>query len=110
MIRLRLIMPALILVFYCNSLTSAITISEIELNPAEKYVIEQLKNGKPSDFSEIQGGYRILSADFLKHLLTGSIQDLEMTEKGIHIYGARIEEKLDLRGEKINFPFSFIKL
>lgn len=99
----RIVLFIIILVCHFNCPAFANNSSE-NLNPAEKYVIEQVEKGKGANFREVPVENRILSADFLKELLTGSLQGLKITMKGIRIYHARINEKLDISNEKIPFP------
>jgi uncharacterized protein YjbI with pentapeptide repeats len=79
--------------------------SELELNSAENYVLEQVEKGKVANLQErFPEEERILKAQFLKRLITEQLPDLRVTKNGIIIYGARIKEKLVLRDAKIPFP------
>jgi uncharacterized protein YjbI with pentapeptide repeats len=99
----RIVLFIIILVCHFNYSAFANDSSE-NLNPAEKYVIEQVKKGQIADFSHKTEEDRILSADFLKKLLTGGFLHLKVPEKGIMIERARIKEKIDINKEKISFP------
>jgi len=99
-----------IIIFVCNFNCPAFANNSSEnLNPAEKYVIEKVKKGEAADFTHALEKNRILNANFLKQLLTGTFLGLDVTEKGIHIKGARIKEKFAIPKEKISFPVSLIK-
>jgi len=80
-----------------NTIVHAETQPELKLTPAEKYVLEQINKGEVADFKESENfgsafqeifskiEDRTLSADFLKALLTGTLPNLKVTEKGVRI-------------------------
>ena len=84
--------------------------SGLKLNEAECYVLEQVEKGKlahfiiaddfGADFEErfSKKENRELRADFLKQLLTGSFPDLKISDEGVVISNAFINEGLNLKG------------
>ncbi|HYJ05182.1 MAG TPA: hypothetical protein VEX43_08610 [Chthoniobacterales bacterium] len=72
-----------------------------KLNPAEEWVIEQVKAGKIADLSEKFPNKedRKLGATFLEDLLTGG----KPNRKGVRLSGAIIDEEIDLTNAQILF-------
>lgn len=99
----RIVLFTFILVCNFNYPAYAIN-SNRNLNPTEKYIIKQIEKGESAFFKRYPEDDRILSADFLKELLTGAFSGLNATEKGIIINGAIIKEKLHLRDTEISYP------
>jgi hypothetical protein len=76
-----------------------------ELNPAEKWVVEQVSAGKIADLSEKfpdeEKEKRKLSAHFLDALLTGTLPGVKLHRLGVRIIGAIIDEPIELTDAEI---------
>jgi len=79
-----------------------------ELNPAEQWVVTQLRAGEIADLRKQfpEEGDRQLSADFLETLLMGSRPDVKLHRHGVRIRGACIEEPIDLTNAQIPYEVS----
>ncbi len=73
------------------------------LNPAEQWVIAQATAGEIADMSKQfpDKGDRQLSADFLEALLMGIRPDVKLHRHGVRIFGACIDEPIDLENAQI---------
>ena len=70
-----------------------------ELNPAEQWVVTQVKAGEIADLSKQfpdEEDKRKLSAHFVEALLTGTLPDVKPGRRGVRISRAIIEEPVDL--------------
>lgn len=77
-----------------------------ELNPAERWIVEQVKAGKIADLSENKFPNeedRKLRATFLEDLLTGTLPGVKPHRNGVRIRGAIIDEEIDLTNAQILF-------
>ena len=72
------------------------------------YVLEQVEKGEEVDFKKkfSKDEDRVLRAEFLERLLTGSLPWIKITKEGVEIRYARLRESLILKGETIPFPIS----
>ena len=73
--------------------------------PQEKWVLEQVRNGKVADLQERFKGEpagRRLPAPFLEKLLTGGFKNLTIPRSGVQINHAVIDGPLDLKYAEIN--------
>jgi hypothetical protein len=76
------------------------------LTPQEKWVLEQVRQGKEADLREKFGavpGMLKLSAGFLTKLLVKGFDNGRTQYQGIQIVHAVIDEPLDLRNAEINY-------
>jgi uncharacterized protein YjbI with pentapeptide repeats len=73
------------------------------LNPAEEWVVAQVTSGKEANlstqFSEKEK--RKLSARFLEELLVGALPGAKPHRNGVQIFGAIIDEPIDLKDAQI---------
>ena len=75
-----------------------------QLNPAEKYVLEQVAAGKLASLQEVfpEATNRVLRAAFLESLLTNTRKDFSIHRNGVLIEAAVLEEPIDLRNAEIS--------
>ena len=62
----------------------------------EQWVLEKVAAGVEANLGLCGGSDRVLTADFLVDLLTGSIEDLEIQRKGVGIANGVVVQRLDL--------------
>lgn len=74
-----------------------------EWNPAEKWVVEQVTAGQPADLIENfpEEENRKLRARFLEDLLTSMLPGVKPHRNGVRIYGAIIDEPINLGNAQI---------
>jgi hypothetical protein len=100
--------PLLIIIWFFSSPATVLAQSPSAIKPnplAEKWVLEQVAAGQVADLQERfpDEADRVLSADFLEKLLTGSLKDVEVPRQGIRIRHAMFVEPIDLRNAEIPY-------
>jgi len=95
---------------YLNTFALGEASSDLHLNQAEKLIVEQVRKG---EYVNLQKNFpkesdRSLRASFLERLLKNSLHDLKVSQKGIRIQNAVINEPLNLRDAKIPYDISLI--
>ena len=99
--------PIFLAVFLTTFASAAQTSTET-LNPAEKWVLERITAGNDADLRKQfrQEKDRKLSAKFVQDLLTGNLSDVKLHRNGVRIFGAVIEERIDMRAAQIPLEVS----
>ena len=69
---------------------------------AEQWVLEKVAAGVEADLGLCTVSDRVLRADFLVNLLTGSLEDSEVQYKGVRIANGVVAERLDLELAEIS--------
>jgi hypothetical protein len=76
------------------------------MTAAEELVKEKARMGQRADLSELSEGDRELSGEFLRHLCLAPHEQVG-TLRGIHLSGAHIRGRLDLRQVSVLHPLEF---
>jgi hypothetical protein len=75
-----------------------------KLSETEKWVLQRISKGYKADLDEHYKGKpekHILSADFLKQLVTGELTGHKLSPAGTHITGGIVRDEFDISGEII---------
>jgi hypothetical protein len=80
-----------------------------KLSLAEERLLLAGANGEVADCSELSGEDRIIRAKLFSWLCTNTDASAQVTNRGLSMVGAQIEEEVDLKWAKIPFSIEAIK-